>query len=154
MIKRVVIIFLVLSLSSCEKILFEPDLATNDPLEIFDYMWSEVDRKYSYFELKNIDWNQMRNTYRPMLSANSNDIELFDVLAAMLNELRDDHTNLVSSFNVSQYNVALRSPENYNGRTIEEYYYTNHWRTGSLINDYLSNGEVGYIRYGSFSSGF
>lgn len=152
--KRILLIFLVLSLSSCEKVLFEPDLATSDPLENFDYLWNEVDRKYSYFELKNIDWNQVRDTYRPMLSANSGDIKLFDVLASMLNELRDDHTNLVSSFNVSQYNVALRSPENYHQRTIEEYYATNRWRTGSLVNDFMSDGDVGYIRYQSFSSGF
>ena len=114
--RRILLIFLILGLTSCEKVLFEPDLATSDPLKNFDYLWNEVDRKYSYFELKNIDWNQVRDTYRPMLSANSTDEELFNVLAAMLNSLRDDHTNLISSFNVSHFNVALRSPENYHER--------------------------------------
>ena len=152
--KRILLIFLVLSLSSCEKIFFEPDLATTDPLENFDYLWNEVDKKYSYFELKNIDWNQVRDTYRPMLSANSSDEELFDVLASMLNTLRDDHTNLVSPFNISQFNVALQSPENYRERTIEEFYIPNAWRTGSLVHDFISNGDVGYIRYQSFMSDF
>jgi|SRR5690554_192680 len=152
--RRILLIFLILGLTSCEKVLFEPDLATSDPLKNFDYLWNEVDRKYSYFELKNIDWNQVRDTYRPMLSANSTDEELFNVLAAMLNSLRDDHTNLISSFNVSHFNVALRSPENYHDRTIEEYYIPNAWRTGSLKHDFLSNGDVGYIRYQSFALGF
>ena len=152
--KRILFIFLILSLSSCEKIFFEPDLATTDPLENFDYLWNEVDRKYSYFELKNIDWNHVRDTYRPLLSANSSDAELFAVMASMLNTLRDDHTNLVTPFNVSQFNVALKSPENYHERTIEEYYIPNAWRTSGLVHDFLSNGEVGYIRYQSFMSGF
>ena len=152
--RRIVLIFLILGLTSCEKVLFEPDLATSDAFENFDYLWNEIDRKYSYFELKNIDWNQAREIYRPLLSSNSTDGELFSVLAAMLNSLRDDHTNLISSFNVSQFNVALRNPENYHQRTIDEFYIPNAWRTGSLKHDFLSGGNVGYIRYSSFSSGF
>ena len=152
--KRILLIFLVLTLASCEKILFEPDLATSDPLENFDYLWSEVDKKYSYFELKNIDWDQVKNTYRPMLSANSSEEELFDVLASMLNELRDDHVNLLAPFNISRYNVALKGPENFRRRTLEEFYIPNAWRTGSLVHDFLSNSEVGYIRYSSFMNNF
>lgn len=152
--KKLLLILSVFIFASCEKVLFKPDLASSDPLENFDYLWNEVDKKYSYFELKNIDWNQMRDTYRPMLNENSTEVELFSVLAAMLNELRDDHTNLISPFNVSVYNVALNNPKNYRARTIDEFYLTDPWRTGSLKHDFISNDEIGYIRYGSFSSGF
>lgn len=152
--RHLLIIITVLLFSSCEKVLFKKDLGSAAPLENFDYLWSEVDKKYSYFELKSIDWNQMRDTYRPMLNENSTEIELFDVLATMLNELKDDHTNLIAPFNVSQYNVALNGPKNYRARTIDEFYITDAWRTGSLKHDFLSNKEVGYIRYGSFMSDF
>ncbi|HLW40446.1 MAG TPA: hypothetical protein VKX31_08650, partial [Brumimicrobium sp.] len=107
------LIALILTLSSCEKILFKKDRGSVSPLENFDYLWEEVDKKYSYFELKSVNWNQVKATYRPMLSENSSEEELFAVLASMLNELRDDHTNLITPFNVSQYNVALASPKNY-----------------------------------------
>ncbi len=139
---------------SCEKILFKKDLASSNPLENFDYLWNEVDRKYSYFELKNIDWNQIRTTYRAMLNENSSEEELFNVLEAMLNELKDDHTNLITPFNVSVYNVAATGPKNYRPRTLQDYYMPSPWRTGSLVHDFLSNEEVGYIRYGSFMSNF
>lgn len=152
--KKLLLILSVFIFASCEKVLFKPDLASSDPLENFDYLWNEVDKKYSYFELKNIDWNQIRDTYRPMLNENSTEVELFSVLAAMLNELRDDHTNLISPFNVSVYNVALNNPKNYRPRTIDEFYLTDPWRTGALKHDFISNDEIGYIRYGSFSSGF
>lgn len=139
---------------SCEKVLFEPDLGSHDPLANFDYLWNEVDKKYSYFELKSIDWNEIRNFYRPMLSASSTEKELFDVLANMLNELRDDHTNLISPFNVSRYNVSLTGPENFRLRTIEEFYLPGAWITGAFTHDFLDNEEIGYIRYGSFLAEF
>ena len=139
---------------SCEKVLFEPDLGSSDPLVNFDYLWNEVDKKYSYFELKNIDWNEVRNMYRPMLSAHSTEQELFDVLGKMLNELRDDHTALFSPFNVSRYNIRLTAPENYSQRTIEEFYIPDAWHTGVFTHGFLENEEVAYIRYSSFLSEF
>lgn len=153
--KNIILIFsTVLIFSSCEKILFEPDLGSRDPLTNFDYLWGEVDKKYSYFELKNIDWDEVKNTYRSMLTANSTEEELFDVLANMLNELRDDHTNLISPFNVSRYNVVLTGPENYRQRTIAEFYIPDIWLTGAFEHGFLENKEIGYIRYGSFLSEF
>ena len=153
--KNIILIFSTgLIFSSCEKILFEPDLGSRDPLTNFDYLWEEVDKKYSYFELKNIDWDEVKNTYRSMLTANSTEEELFDVLANMLNELRDDHTNLISPFNVSRYNVVLTGPENYRQRTIAEFYIPDIWLTGAFKHGFLENKEIGYIRYGSFLSEF
>ncbi len=152
--KNLLLILSILIFSSCEKILFKPDLGSVNPLENFDYLWNEVDKKYSYFELKNIDWNQMKATYRPMLNDNSSEVELFEVLAAMLNELKDDHTNLITPFNISSYNVAATGAKNYRPRTLQDYYIPDAWRTGSLTHDFLSNKEIGYIRYGSFMSDF
>ncbi|MFN4881702.1 MAG: S41 family peptidase [Bacteroidota bacterium] len=141
-------------LSSCEKVLFKPNMGSKDPLKNFDYLWEEVDKKYSYFELKNIDWNQVKETYRSQLNSNSSEEELFNVLASMLNELRDDHTNLISPFNISQYNIMLTSPANYYQRTIDEYYLPQPWITGPFNNGFLDNKQIGYIRYGSFLSSF
>jgi C-terminal processing protease CtpA/Prc len=140
--------------SSCERVLFEPDKGSTDPLKNFDYLWEQVDKKYSYFEMKNIDWNQIRDEYRSKLTSESTDEELFQVLADMLNELRDDHTNLISPFNVSSYNVMLKSPENFRWRTIEEYYLKDMWYTGPFVHDFLDNKEIGYIRYESFLGEF
>jgi C-terminal processing protease CtpA/Prc len=151
-------IFLILGilvgLTSCEKILFEPDLATKDPFVNFDYLWQEVDKKYSYFQLKNIHWEGVKNTYRPMISSQMSEEELFEVLANMLKELKDDHTNLFSPFNVSAFNVAYSGPENYRQRTIEEFYIPNIWLTGPFLHGFLGNSDIGYLRYASFSDEF
>ena len=140
------------SLVACEKVLFEPDLASSDPYANFDYLWSELDARYSYFELKNIDWEAVRVEYRSRISAGMSEEELFDVIADLLNELRDDHSNLFSPFNVSRYNIELQHPVNFNARTVEEFYLPEGRITGPFFHDFIADGEVGYIRYGSFSS--
>lgn len=149
---RWLLISVVVMLTSCEKILFEEDLASNDPFVNFDYLWEELDRKYSYFDLKQIDWDQVRQTYRAQLSNDMSEEELFAVLAAMMNELRDDHSNLIAPFNLSRYNLPLQHEPNFNFRTIEEFYLPEGRYTGGFFHDFIADGEVAYVRYGSFMS--
>jgi len=150
--KIIILLTMVISLSGCESIFFERDLASSDPFVNFDHLWHELDRKYSYFELKDIDWDEIRTRYRAQLSPDMSEEALFDVLAAMMNELRDDHANLISPFNVSRYNLPLQERKNFFSRTVEEFYIPNAHITGPFFHDFLADGEVGYIRYGSFMS--
>ena len=151
---KILFISLVVLITSCEKVMFKPDLGSGDPLTNFDYLWNEVDKKFSYFELKKINWDQLKNKYRPLLTSKSSEEELFKVLANMLNELRDDHTNLYSPFNFSRYNIKLKGPENYSERTVKKYYIPEAWTTGAFVHSFLANNEIGYIRYSSFLSDF
>ncbi|MDI1355203.1 MAG: S41 family peptidase [bacterium] len=150
--KIVILLAFYASFVSCEKALFKPDQASTDPLKVFDYLWSEVDKKYSYFDLKKVDWDRIQSMYRARLSSHSSEEELFDVLATMLKELKDDHTNLISPFNVSRYDVALRNDPNFNFRTIQEIM-PNMRITGAFWHDTLPLSNVAYLRYGSFMSG-
>lgn len=137
-------------LSSCENIFFERDYASSNPFTNFDYLWNEIDRKYSYFDLKNVDWDQIRITYRGRLSESMTEEELFEVLSEMLNNLRDDHTNLVAPFNISRYNLPIQERKNYFSRTIEEFYVPTPRITGAFIHEFLPGEDIGYIRYASF----
>jgi C-terminal processing protease CtpA/Prc len=142
-----------LALTSCEKILFEEDKASTDPLTNFEYLWSEVDKKYSYFDIKGIDWDAVKQRYQDSIRTDMSEEVLFRILGAMLNELRDDHTNLVSPFNVSVYNVALKHEPNYYERTVLEYYMPNkqYMYTGAFSHNFIGD-TIAYIRYGSFMS--
>lgn len=141
-----------LAFSACEKVLFEPDLASSDPQTNFEYLWNELDARYSYFELKDLDWDAIRVAYSARISPDMSEEELFEVLADLLNELRDDHSNLFSPFNISRYNIELQHPANFNARTVEEFYLPEGRITGAFFHDFIADGEVGYVRYGSFSS--
>ena len=145
--------FALLAFASCEKIFFEDDQASADPLTNFEYLWNEVDKKYSYFDIKGIDWDAVKQRYSDSIRADMSDEELFRILGSMMNELRDDHTNLVSPFNVSVYNVALKSEPNYYERTVLENYMPNkqYMYTGAFLHNFIGD-SIAYLRYGSFMS--
>ncbi|MDD4149582.1 MAG: S41 family peptidase [Bacteroidales bacterium] len=138
--------------SSCEKIAFEKEIE-NTPLENYNYLWNEVNEKYAFLEYKNINWDSIYEVYYPHISSDMTNDSLFRVLGNMLNELRDGHVNLFSSFNLSRYDITLLGPVNINTRIIKENYLgTDYYTTGSFVHNFIKNGDIGYIRYSSFAN--
>ena len=71
----------------------------------------------------------------------------------MLNELKDGHTNLISTFNMSRYwDWYLDYPDNFDSDIQENYLGRNYSIAGGLKYTTLIDGQIGYIYYGSFSS--
>lgn len=152
-----------LTITSCEKSLMDGD-ATYNPKENFEYLWKQVDEKYSYFELKGIDWDEIYTEYEPQVTANMSNEAFFNLMFEMLGTLRDGHVNLQSPFNISRYNISYDAPENFNYRLLEDYYLEpgelNHFgvEEHSYITSPLqhqifpiNNKTIGYIYYSSFS---
>ena len=152
--KKLIFFFFSLAvLAGCEKVLMEKEIA-DDPVTNFEYMWKAVDEKYSFFEYKGIDWDQVYLTYRSQVSNEMSRTQLFNVLKEMLNELKDGHVNLSASFDVSRYNFKFNAPENFNFRLLQDHYIGWNYRiTGPLINTIIvrDDRKIGYIRYASFS---
>ncbi|MCU0427793.1 MAG: S41 family peptidase [Candidatus Kapabacteria bacterium] len=141
-------------LSSCEQAFLAPAPGT-DNASVFDSMWDNVRAKYTFFTFKRIDWSAVRTRYRDRAIAARTDEELFAVLASMLNELQDDHTNLFSHFNLSRARPFFNDSANFDSEILSRVYLRNQeWITGSLTNTIIErNGKkYGYIRYGSFLS--
>lgn len=138
-------------LTSCEEV-FIPGDPTNDPITNFDILWHELDRKYSFFELKKIDWDSVYNVYRPMVTNDMSRYELFDVMADMLNTLRDGHVNLRSEFNISKYeDWFLDYPANADPELVMHSYLGEAYEiTGPFLHTEI--GGVGYVIYRSFRS--
>jgi len=81
----------------------KPQPPVTSALDLFDSLWGEFDRDYSFFVLKGIDWNDSRTRFRARLNSNSSDNELFDVLSQMLLELEDPHVVLDTPLGTSTY---------------------------------------------------
>ncbi|MFO7923254.1 MAG: S41 family peptidase [Bacteroidales bacterium] len=136
---------------SCEKVLMKPD-ASDDPVTIFEEIWTFTEKHYSFFEYKGIDWHNIYSRYRPLVRNNMNSVELFDLCAAMLYELRDGHVNLVSSFDRSRYwEWYLDSPDNFSYSLIERNYFKGRQRYIGPLH-FLDMGDITYIYYGSFAN--
>lgn len=87
-------ITLVAFLSSCDDVLLEEE-APNNPVSNFETMWKEFDEKYGLFEIKNINWDNVYDIYRPQINNYSSDNELYEVLTSMLDILNDNHVGIV-----------------------------------------------------------
>ncbi|HYV94229.1 MAG TPA: hypothetical protein VE978_20810, partial [Chitinophagales bacterium] len=48
----------ILIFSSCQKIFIDEDVA-NTAQNNFDYLWKDINNRYSYLDYKNIDWNKV-----------------------------------------------------------------------------------------------
>ncbi|MDA3867829.1 MAG: S41 family peptidase [Salinivirgaceae bacterium] len=160
----VVLFFSLIAFYSCENALMEGE-PSQDPVENFDYLWQQVNEKYSYFDVKNVNWDVVYNNYRPLVNDQLSEQQLFNIMFDMLSTLKDGHVNIVSPFNVSRYHISHNAPENFNRRLLYDYYLRpgelNHFNvrehyytTGSLIHQVFEVDEhrIGYIHYSSFSN--
>lgn len=100
--------------TGCVDTLLVPAGPANDPPANFDQLWKEVDRHYSFFEEKGIDWDALYQEYRPRVTENATDRELFSVMSELLEHLHDGHANLWTPVGTYSYTGWYdRYPDNF-----------------------------------------
>lgn len=134
------------------------DVPDNDYEGNFEALWSIIDTRYCYLDVKHIDWDSVYDVYHARLATDTVDeITFFDAMGDMLAELKDGHVNLYSGFDRSRYwNWFTDYPSNFNADIIgNDRYLGNDYRS---VNGFryqrIANGRVGYLYYSSFSDGF
>ena len=131
-------------------------LIKNDPLSNFDALWNTFNENYSSFDLRNIDWDKMKERYRPMLTSQSSDYELYSVLNQMISELRDGHVFLEAPDRIK--NETRIIPDNRVGTLRKEIISRINSKYLDEIHDYNKgnvvwgtiNGDIGYIQINNF----
>lgn len=118
----------------------------------FEVLWNTINERYCFFAYKDIDWQDIKKKYTPKVDSCQTSQELFYVFADMLNELKDGHVNLYSTFDIARYWKWFEDyPRNFYPSVQEHYLKTNYQISGGLKLQSLSD-SIGYIYYGSFSS--
>ncbi len=142
--------------TSCDDDLknMENTISTN-----FNLLWKEVDEKYCFFEYKKDsikDWNAVYDEYYPKAMACTSEEEFFYVCSDMLNELKDGHVNLYADFDISSFDIYKGHPKGYSSDLFSNpNKYTDNIRyADGLLYKLLDDGNVGYLRYSSFSNMF
>ena len=121
---------------------------------MFDEVWENFDRHYSYFSRKGVDWDAIRDQYRPEFASDLSGAEFAEKLATMLAELRDRH--LVVQKPDDTY-VEVYSPDvklNYTSTPRNRYAPSGYETLGDNVvwHGWLEN-NIGYIRIDTLSTG-
>ncbi len=151
--KPVSLLFIGLSivLLSCEKVL-DMSPPENGAVAVFDEMWQEMDRRYSLFGIKQVDWDAEYLKYRDRITAGMPDNELFQIMSEMQQTLKDGHVALISGVDTSGYDSFYSLyPTNFNYRNIQANYLGSDYKTsGPFVYKIVDN--IGYVHYSSFNS--
>ncbi|MFT4623989.1 MAG: carboxyl-terminal processing protease [Myxococcota bacterium] len=81
---------LILLLTACLK------PVDSSPTGVFDYVWNDFDAMYGGFHQRDIDWDEVHDTFAPEVDDQMSDDALFDVLTGMLATLDDGHVRLIA----------------------------------------------------------
>lgn len=156
--KKSVLLIIVASMmmASCEKLIMGNDMQAS-AVNTFGYLWQQFDQQYSMFDVKNVDWNGVYDSLRPMVHDGMPADSLYEVCAAMLNTLQDGHVNLYASYDVSRadslYYRFYTETDIDMTTVILNYLGINYHSTAGMAHSSLCDEKVIYIRYGSFGSG-
>ncbi|MGE5430231.1 MAG: S41 family peptidase [Syntrophomonadaceae bacterium] len=127
---------------------FTPDFS---PEVNFETIWKEFDTRYSFFEVKKINWDSVYSVYRPQVKKNTTDAELFQIMSSMLNIFKDGHVNLYTPHGTFAYSGwYTKYPANFISKEAVTKYLSSDY--GTLANGYLRYGKIndniGYIYIG------
>lgn len=132
---------------------FEEDKYVNTKKGNFEALWKIMDEHYCFFSYKNINWNEVYARYSERISESMDNEALFTVLGEMLAEVQDGHVNMVANHDVARYWKWFEDyPDNFDSKIQKNYIGTDYSIAGGLKYKILDD-NVGYIYYGSFSSG-
>ena len=91
--EKVFVFIVLIILSSCSKLIMDED-EPNTNSNNFDILWKDFDQHYSLFKVRNINWDDLYNLYRPQINENLSNEELWNILSNLIEHLDDSHTVL------------------------------------------------------------
>ncbi|MDY6148907.1 MAG: S41 family peptidase [Porphyromonas sp.] len=139
----------------------EPQEYTASRSENFYRLWKVLDEGYCFFPERYPDpngWKAVYDELSPLVHEQMSDDELFDLMSAMANRLKDGHVNIFSPFDVSRYRDWANSSQSFYNGAIRSLYLGDRYRqAGSLLYCVLqynhhATDSIGYVVCNSFSS--
>jgi hypothetical protein len=146
------IVLFILSISGCGDLFVDPG-ERDDPVTVFNVLWNDFNDYYPFFDIKDVDWDDVYTVYRERIAETIDEGELFGIYNEMLSRLEDGHVNIYTPFGVTQYTGWYdRYPRNFVLSTVTGRYLEGGGTVtgnGNIVYGWI--GSVGYIHIGSFA---
>ena len=126
---------------------------SNDPIENFEHLWQTFDRDYGIFLPKGVDWKLLYKVYRPKVTPETTDDELFDIMSQMLGHLNDNHVRLRSS--TRSYGAGILNEikrEGFSRDLVKTKYLNNKYQerlNGRFTYGFIAD-SIGYFHFSGF----
>src|SRR5438552_2175399 len=69
-------------------------MINRDPEANFEEFWTTFHERYPFFEARNVEWKNQYDAFRPQVTGETTDEELFEILSRMIEPLNDGHVKL------------------------------------------------------------
>ena len=128
---------------------------SNTPQGNFMALWTIMDERYCFFDLKEemlgVDWNEVKSRYSKSISDDMSGKALFEVLCKMIGELRDGHVNLISSYDYGRnWSWKTDYPANFSKDLQNKYLGKDYIIGGSGYYYRVLDDNIGYLVVESF----
>ena len=84
------------------------------PTQVFDAFLEIFRESYPFFKERNINWEQRANKFRPTITDESTDAELFEAMTAMLKDLGDGHVSMQAEIDGKERRIRSNKPNTLN----------------------------------------
>ncbi len=131
------------------------DLSHN-PEYNFETFWHTFDEHYCSFEIKDINWDEVYDEYRPKISGETSDLALFQIFEEMTSLLNDGHVSIDLPDEIEVEYKEVTEPKEKRYSIFDEFQlqqdlanlYVDSLRSynGGVVR-WGSIGEVGYIQF-------
>ncbi len=154
--KKISFLLIVVILVLCIQFCFAQDTKGNkDPEKNFEHLWKTFDRNYALFDAKGVDWDVLYNVYRPQVTPNTTEEELFTIMSNMLGHLNDNHVRLIwgqKRFSAGLLN-QLKRGEDFSLDLIKEKYLENKFenRVRNMYTYGWLTDTIGYFHFRGFA---
>lgn len=94
---------------------------SDNPVENFNVFTETFKQFYAFFEARNIDWKEITDQFRPKVSDDTTEDQLFQIFKQMISMTKDNHVALAKSFeeNSEQY-FQFNLPPSFEKQLIED----------------------------------
>jgi hypothetical protein len=130
------------------------------PRAAFDVFWQSFEENYPFFAAKGIDWQAVRDRYRPRIHKDTTRAELFDVFSRMVAPLHDAHVAVQDGNRVfAQGRPGTEVPTEKLDSRVKRYIVEGDLKDASYRQDFaagrityaaLPDGGPGYLRISGF----
>jgi carboxyl-terminal processing protease len=156
--KLILIPLMLITFSSCEKMILGKEEA-NNPINNYELFWNDIDQHYGLFTVRNKNWDSINTVFKPKVTASTTDAQLFNIFSQMIEYLDDSHTYIGNpakkQYYVSGNALNVQAIDEFSLSLVKSKYTDNYANVGN--NDEfgfgkIKNKDIGYIYLGKMDS--